>query len=201
MKYLIILLLSFQLLAHEDTCPCNTGNSKYDIGELKKLKLWVSPGFSLNSTKTGSKTTLNINLGANYFFNGILGVTFTPGFMPRGFNDTPYTFDATYIDLPVGITFVNRGNLATNQFTLLSLGFFYGLPLSGSSDMPGVPKDFDPEALKGFFFDGIMSFPIKGRLTYGLYSSIKFSFNDMLKNATLGSNNPTNYSFGLAIVY
>ncbi len=210
MKLLLILLVSLQLFSHAEKCPCQTGEhkaeekieySEYSIGKLKKLKWWVAPGFTLSSSNAGSSTGLNLALGANYFFNGIVGFTTGVSYMQRGFQDTPFSLSADYIDIPLGITFVNRGHLSTNQFTLLSIGLYYALPLSGESDFPATNKSFDPEGTAGFFFDGIMSFPIKGKITYGLYSSVKFSFDDMIKAPGLGSNNPTNYSFGLAIVY
>ncbi len=204
MKYLIILIFSMNIFASVSSCRCSD-NPELDESKIEKLKLWVAPGFTLSASKEGSKAGISTMIGGGYYFNGVVGVTSGVSFMQRGATDQQRQLNATYLDIPLGFTFINGGSLATNRFTLFNIGAFYSLPLSGSSEgIPNVPADFTPDSSFGFFLDGILSFPIPGDITYGLYSSVKFSFSDMLSvadNTILRANNSTNYSFGLAIVF
>ena len=204
MKYLIVLFLSFSIWGNESACRCSD-NPKLDENKIEKLKLWIAPGFTLNASKEGSMAGISAMAGGAYYFNGVVGITSGVSFMQRGALDQQRELKATYLDIPLGFTFVNAGSLATNRFTLFNIGAFYSIPLSGSSmGIPNVPTEFTPDSSFGFFLDGILSFPIPGDITYGLYSSVKFSFSDMLSvadNTILRANNATNYSFGLAIVF
>jgi len=204
MKYILIFFISLSAFTDDSRCRCSD-NPGLDESKLEKLKLWVAPGLTLSSSKEGSKAGISAMVGGAYYFNGVVGITTGISYMQRGAIDQQRELNANFLDIPIGFTFINGGSLTTNRFTLFNIGAFYSLPMSGSSSgIAKVPRSFTPDSSFGFFLDGILSFPIPGDITYGLYTSVKFSFSDMLSvadNTILRANNATNYSFGLAVVF